>query len=247
MDAKPPQRPSLDIGSAKQRLPRSERVLLLVDFINPLQFAGAMDIAPSALNAARMTAALKRRLQPHGVTTIYANDNYGVWRSDFRDVLEYCQGLESEAAEIARLLAPQRDDLTILKPRHSGFYATPLQMLLTQMHTRKLILAGVATDLCVQLTAMDAHQRGYRLWVPADCVAAESAERQTAALAYMARALDCDIRPASAVDWQEAALETGHVSSDAGSASGEASADDRSAKSAPGVTGVAAMRHTVCQ
>jgi nicotinamidase-related amidase len=94
---------------------------------------------------------------------------------------------------MAHLLAPQPDDLTILKPRHSGFYATPLELLLTQMHTHKVVLAGLATDLCVQLTAMDAHQRGYRLWIPADCVAAESAERQTAALAYMARVLECDV------------------------------------------------------
>jgi nicotinamidase-related amidase len=209
MDAKPPQRPSLGIGSPKHSLRRSERVLLLVDFINPLEFDGAKDIAPSALRAARMTATLKSRLAPHGITTIYANDNYGVWRSDFRDVLSYCKGLEGEAGEMARLLAPHPDDLTILKPRHSGFYATPLELLLTQMHAHKIIVAGLATDLCVQLTAMDAHQRGYRLWIPADCVAAESAERQAMSLAYMARVLECDIRPAASVDWQEAALEPG--------------------------------------
>jgi nicotinamidase-related amidase len=237
MDAKPPQRPSLEIGSANQRLPRSERVLLLVDFINPLQFEGAKDIAPAALNAARMTATLKRRLVPHGITTIYANDNYGVWRSDFRDVLSYCQGLDGEAGEMAHLLAPQPDDLTILKPRHSGFYATPLELLLTQMQTRKLIVVGLATDLCVQLTAMDAHQRGYRLWVPADCVAAESSERQTSSLAYMARVLKCDIRPASSVDWEEAAL-------DLGDSQGES--DGSSASNASSAGAEPDMRHTVC-
>ena len=187
MDVKPPHRPALTIGAGDNALPRSRSVLLLVDFINPLQFQGADSIAPAALQAARCTAHLKQLLAQRGVPAVYANDNYGTWRSQFSDVLDYCQGLPGEAGEIARLLAPAEADLTILKPRHSAFYATPLELLLTQMHAHELIVVGLSADMCVQVTAMDAYLRGYTVWAPEDCTAAETPERKQVALDYIAR------------------------------------------------------------
>jgi Amidases related to nicotinamidase len=131
---------------------------------------------------------------------VYANDNYGTWRSQFSDVLNYCKGLPGEAGEIARLLAPAECDLSILKPRHSGFYATPLELLLTQMHAHELIVVGLSADMCVQLTAMDAYLRGYSVWAPADCTAAETPERKREALAYIERVFKADIRDSTELD-----------------------------------------------
>ena len=179
-------------GLRPARLPRSERVLLLVDFINALDFPGGEQLAPHAVEAARATAALKERLATEGVATIYANDNYGVWQSDFHTLVSTCLGLEGPAGEMARLLYPQARDLTILKPRHSAFFASPLELLLEEMQTRELVICGLATDICVQLTAMDAFLREYPVWVPADCTAAESPEAKAASLAYMASVLKCD-------------------------------------------------------
>lgn len=184
-------------GLAATRLPASERVLLLVDFINPLRFPGAEQLAGPALEAARATATLKERLAAERVATIYANDNYGVWQSDFHSLVSGCLGMEGPPGEIARLLYPQARDLTILKPRHSAFFASPLELLLSEMQTRELIICGLATDICVQLTAMDAFLREYRVWVPADCNAAESREDKEAALAYMAGVLKCDTAPST--------------------------------------------------
>jgi len=198
MKAHPPGGPPLKIGSAHCDLPRSRDVLVLVDFINPMDFEGAENLAPAALEAARATARLKAELAAAGVPVIYANDNYGLWRSDFRETLANCQARPGEAGEIARLLAPKEGDLAILKPRQSGFFATPLELLLTQMHAHRIVLVGLAADICVQLTAMDAHLRGYALWVPADCTAAESPQAKQAALDYMAGILKADVRPTSA-------------------------------------------------
>jgi nicotinamidase-related amidase len=178
---------------ASARLPPSERVLLLIDFINPLHFPGGEQLAPAAVEAARATAALKQRLAAEGVAAIYANDNYGVWQSDFHTLVSGCLGMEGSPGEIARLLYPQARDLTILKPRHSAFFASPLDLLLTEMQARELIICGLATDICVQLTAMDAFLREYRVWVPSDCNAAESSQAKAAALAYMQGILKCDI------------------------------------------------------
>jgi nicotinamidase-related amidase len=185
-------------GLKPARLPRSERVLLLVDFINPLDFPGGEQLAPHAVEAALATAALKERLTGEGVVAIFANDNYGVWQSDFHSMVSTCLGMQGPAGEIARLLYPQAGDLTILKPRHSAFFASPLDLLLTEMKTQELVICGLATDICVQMTAMDAFLREYRLWVPADCTAAESESLRTASLAYMANVLKCDTAPSGA-------------------------------------------------
>lgn len=174
-------------------LPHAPTVLLLVDFINPLQFDAAQLLAEPALQAASHAARLKRDACRRGVSTIYVNDNFGHWRSDFRDLVSHCRQLRGAAARIARLLAPRPEDLTVLKPRHSGFHATPLDMLLKRMGTQQLVIAGLSTDLCVQFTAMDAFLLGFALWVPADCSAAESPQRHEAALEWMARALKCHV------------------------------------------------------
>jgi nicotinamidase-related amidase len=187
-------------GLRPAKLPTSQRVLLLVDFITSLDFPGADQLAPHALDAARATAALKQRLHAQGVPAIYANDNYGVWQSDFHSLVSTCLGLEGPAGEIARLLYPQADDITILKPRHSAFYASALELLLTEMGAREIVICGLATDMCVQLTAADAFLREYKVWVPRDCNAAETLQAKETAMAYMANVLKCDVRPSTDID-----------------------------------------------
>ena len=183
---------------AAPKLPRSKKVLVLVDFINPLDFPGGEKLAEPALAAAKVTAQLKARLDKQGVPTIYANDNYGVWQSDFHSLVSSCLGMEGPAGEIARLLYPQANDITVLKPRHSAFFGSPLELLLDEMGAQDLVICGLASDICVQLTAMDAFLREYRIWVPSDCTAAETPQAWKASIAYMAEILRCDVKPAAA-------------------------------------------------
>jgi nicotinamidase-related amidase len=175
-------------------VPRSKRVLVLVDFINPLDFPGAEKLAPPGLRAARAALRLRERLEHEKTAVVYSNDNYGVWQSDFQSLVSQCQGRDDTSGEIARLLAPRATDITLLKPRHSAFYGSPLELLLKEMGTRELVLCGLATDMCVQLTAADAFLRGYEVWVPADCTAAETPQAKAAALKYMKTVLKCDVR-----------------------------------------------------
>ena len=195
---KPSPTPQPERGEGRARVrapagtpPRARRVLLVVDFINPLDFDGAGDLAAPAVLAAAATAQLKAALCARGVPVIYVNDNFGRWQSDFQALVAHCRRLKGPAGAMVRHLAPSADDLTVLKPRHSAFYQTPLELLLTQMGTRELVITGLATDLCVKFSAMDAFVRGYRLWVPEDCTAAESPARHRAALDWMALALRC--------------------------------------------------------
>lgn len=177
----------------------SSTVLLLVDFINLLDFDGAAELAPSAEAAARETARLRRRLAPQGVRTIYANDNYGLWTSDFKALWTRCAARPGASGRLARLVRPRAHDLTLLKPRHSAFYATPLDILLEQLRCKRLIVTGVAADSCVLFSAMDAYLRGYAVCIPQDCVAAETDDARDKALEQMARVLKADVRPAASV------------------------------------------------
>jgi nicotinamidase-related amidase len=61
----------------------------------------------------------------------------------------------------------------------------------------------MAGNNCVLATATDAYMRGYKLIVPADCVASERTEQNQVALAHMADVLKADSRPSTAIDLDE--------------------------------------------
>src|SRR5689334_15669578 len=132
---------------------RPKGALLLVDFMNPLDFEGVESLVPKAIAAAKRTVALKRRCREARIPIIYANDNFGRWESQFAEVVRACLESAGPSAELARLLAPEQGDLSILKPRHSAFYGTALEFLLTELRADSLILAGLTAESCVLFTA----------------------------------------------------------------------------------------------
>jgi nicotinamidase-related amidase len=173
----------------------SRSALLLVDFINLFDFPGSELLASRAVPAARNAARLKARIAKAGLPCIYANDNYGDWHSEFSALVRKCRGKGGASAAIARALAPTKRDLCVLKPRHSAFFGTPLSFLLDELKVRSLTIVGLSADICVLATAHDAHVRKYKVWVPSDCVAADTAQHEAEALEIMRRTLEADIRP----------------------------------------------------
>lgn len=166
--------------------------LLVVDMINPLDFEGADALRPHAVDAARHIAALARRARAAGVPVIYVNDNFMHWQADFREIVaEVREG--TDGRELAELLAPEPGDYFVLKPKHSGFLATPLEILLEKLEVGNVLVSGVATDGCILATATDAHMREYGVHVPGDCVAAITAERSRRALELMHEAMHIDV------------------------------------------------------
>ena len=174
------------------------RALLLVDFMNLFDFESAAALAPRAVAAARNAARLKSALAAEGVPCIYANDNFGEWKSEFSRFVRECEARGGPSAEIARVLHPTPEDYSILKPRHSAFYGTPLEFLLDELEVDSLVVTGLATDMCVSATAQDAYVRQFKLWVPADCCAADTEDHERQALDHMRRTMKADIRPSTA-------------------------------------------------
>src|SRR5687768_596968 len=111
--------------------------LLLIDVINPMDFPEAEQLLEFAVPAARKIAALKKKARKADVPVVYVNDNFGKWRSDFRQVVEASGSSGCPGEEIVALLRPDEEDYFVLKPKHSGFFSTALQTLLTKLGAKQ--------------------------------------------------------------------------------------------------------------
>ncbi len=176
--------------------------LLLIDVINGMEFEGAEQLLAHALPMAEQIAALKQRASALGIPAIYVNDNFGRWQSNFPKLVRQCLEDGVPGKPIVERLRPAEDDYFVLKPKHSGFYQTPLAMLLDYLGAKTLILTGVAGNICVFFTADDAYMRHFKLVVPRDCIASNTNEDNRYALRQMERVMDADTRPACEVDLQ---------------------------------------------
>lgn len=175
--------------------------LLLIDVINDLEFPGSEQLLPFAQPMAEAIAALKKRARQERIPVIYVNDNFGRWQSDFNRVIEHCLQDEVRGKLLVELLRPDDEDYFVLKPKHSAFYSTNLDILLDYLDAKTLILTGLAGNICVLFTANDAYMRDFNVMVPEDCIASNTAEDNQNALQLMRQVLKADTRPSRAIDF----------------------------------------------
>lgn len=169
--------------------------LLVIDMLNRLAFRGGDAMLPRALAAADAIARLRDEADTAGVPVIYVNDNHGDWTSDRAALVERMREDGCKGRPLIDRLEPKAHHYFLIKPQFSGFYATALPALLPRLGVRRLILTGIAADICVLFTAADAHMREYPLWVPADAVAGEDDQRTHWALEIMEHSMGADTRP----------------------------------------------------
>lgn len=156
-------------------VPVSGTALLLIDVINDLAFKGSEPLVVQAEAMATAVARLKRRAAAAGVPVLYVNDNFGQWRSDFRRTVAHCTARSSPGRRVSVRLRPTSRDYFVLKPKHSGFFDTSLDTLLEALHVRRVILTGIAGNICVLFTANDAYMRDIRIFAPRDCLVSNTA------------------------------------------------------------------------
>lgn len=177
--------------------------VVLIDVVNDLDFEGSEGLVAAALKAAPNIERLAQRARDAGVPVIYVNDNFGRWRSDFRATFDECTKPGKPGRSIALRLRPHEGDYFVLKPRHSGFLFTTLELLLADLGVIGLVLCGFAADLCVMFTAHDAHMRGFKLWVPSDCTASNSPAITRNTLRHLRTALHARTPKQSSIDLRE--------------------------------------------
>jgi nicotinamidase-related amidase len=172
--------------------------LLIVDLISDFRFKAGERMSRLTLPIAHRVKALKARAKAARVPSIYVNDNFGRWRSDFRQLVDHC-ATSGRGSEIAQLLMPEPDDYFVLKPKQSGFYSTPLDILLKYIGAEKVIITGIASDQCVLFTASDAYLRDLDVMIPPDCIAASTRQQTSFALRYFKTVLKADTRLSSRI------------------------------------------------
>jgi nicotinamidase-related amidase len=165
--------------------------MLIIDVINHFEFPDGAQLLKQAMRIAPNIARLKTRARRLKIPIVYVNDNFGQWRSDIKKLLQYCLRPDAPGRQFVEMLRPDKDDYFVLKPMHSAFYQSPLEVLLREFGASSLILAGLATDSCIVCTAHDADMREFRLVVPSDCCAARTSRDHGRAIEHirkMARA-----------------------------------------------------------
>jgi len=144
--------------------------------------------ASSIIPKIRQLCAEARRA---GVPVIYTKEVHRPQEVDFGRELDGDEPIHcvdgSKGAEFVEQLQPKESDYVIIKRRYSSFFGTDLAILLRGLAVDTLYITGVATDVCVYLTAMDAHQFDFKVKIPRDCVAGTSQSAHEAAIAGIER------------------------------------------------------------
>jgi nicotinamidase-related amidase len=188
---------------------KSPVALILIDVINALDFDHGPRLLEHALPMARNIAALKKGAKRLGIPSVYANDNFGRWQSDLNQVLDHVLHDGVPGKPLAEILHPEKDDYFVLKPKHSGFFSTQLDILLDYLGARTLIITGVQANICVLFTANDAYMRDYALVVPSDCVASTDPAEAQHALKEMQVVLKAQVMPSSELDLEALVADAG--------------------------------------
>jgi nicotinamidase-related amidase len=156
-----------------------------------------MKILKGALAMRDALVRLKERARGAGIPALYVNDNFGDWRSEKEVLMGRC--LEAKGAPFVRPLLPDGEDYFVLKPMHSAFYMTPLEVLLQHLQVETLILTGLTSNSCITVTAHDANMRGYDIYIPPDCSCARNAEEHSYALSQLEAMTGANLRSSTSL------------------------------------------------
>ena len=159
-------------GSA--RLDPEKTALVVVDMINEFCKPGGKMVLPGYEALMPQQLALIAAARANGVPVIFVIDSH---RRNMRRDREWLKrtphGEENTwATQVIDDLAPQDDDIIVIKHRYSAFFQTDLDLVLKDMLVSQLVVCGVVTNICVRSTVHDGFFLGYDIVVPHDACAA---------------------------------------------------------------------------
>ena len=176
-------------------MPRT--ALIVIDMLNSYVHAVAERLTQSVERALPAMERLIGRAADEDVLTIYVNDNFGAWNSNRDELLR--SALEGRFRHLVEPIAPKDETLFVVKARHSIFYQTSLDYLLSKEEVDRIVLIGQVTEQCVLYSALDAYIREYEVIVPRDAVAHIHEDLADAALRLMEINMDAEIADADDV------------------------------------------------
>jgi nicotinamidase-related amidase len=171
--------------------------LLVIDMLNSYEHADAERLTRNVERVLPNMAGLIRRAADEGVLTIYVNDNFGSWTSNRDDLVQ--EAMSGEFKQLVEPILPTDDTLFVVKARHSAFYQTPLEYLLSQEDVDRVVMVGQVTEQCILYSALDAYIRHIGVVIPRDAVAQIHDDLAEAALKMMEVNMDAEIADAEDV------------------------------------------------
>ncbi|MFD9333046.1 cysteine hydrolase family protein [Streptomyces sp. NPDC060028] len=168
--------------------------LVVIDMLNTYDHEDADLLLPSVTRALPAVVHLLEQARERDLPVIYANDNFGKWRSHHGEILD--TALAGPHADLVSPVRPDESSYFVVKARHSVFYETPLAYLLGTLDVSHLVLCGQVTEQCVLYSALDAHIRHLSVTVAEDAVAHIHQDLADAALCMMRTNMGARILPA---------------------------------------------------
>jgi nicotinamidase-related amidase len=165
--------------------------VIVVDMLNPYEHEDAEQLLESVEDVIDPIAALVARASEQGVEVIYVNDNYGDWNSSQEELAE--AALQGRRPDLVKPILPPEGADFVIKARHTIFYMTPLEYLLSQREIGHLVLAGQVTEQCILYSALDAYVRHLEVSIPTDGVAHIHEDLAQTALRMMERNMRADL------------------------------------------------------
>lgn len=166
------------------RLDPITTAVLVIDMLNDFCVEPGPLANPAALELCPAQNAVLQAARSAGGTVVFINEQH---RTALQPIREFAKRMThtyegSWGAQVVDELPVLPGDLTVLKRRYSGFFASDLDVTLRDRGIRSVVLMGVLTNICVRATAHDSFFLGYDTVVPADCVGAMSNIEQVATL-----------------------------------------------------------------
>ena len=103
--------------------------------------------------------------------------------------------------EILSAVAPLKSELIWDKNTSSAFHTTPIDLYLRNMGIETIVLTGVAADMCVFATALDAADRGFHVIIAADACETFDPGSAEAVQILFGRIWGYVMQTADIVDW----------------------------------------------
>jgi nicotinamidase-related amidase len=163
----------------------------VVDMLNPYDHEDAELLTANVEGVLESIAGLVERARREGAEVIYVNDNYGDWNSSQEELAE--RAMSGRRPDLVEPLLPPDGASFVIKARHTIFYMTPLEYLLSQREIDHLVLTGQVTEQCILYSALDAYVRHLKVTVPPDGVAHIHEDLSDAALKMMERNMRAEL------------------------------------------------------
>lgn len=173
--------------------------LVLVDVIASFFDPAEANYYPEVTQVLGPVARLLERAREHRTLVVHAVERHHPGLEDFEfgklprhheaggSDAEYVPGFEPR---------PGGYEVEVTKRRFSAFYATDLALLLQEQGVRRVVIAGVKTNVCIRATAQDAFAGGFEPVVPREATNSNRPHLAEASLEdidrYMGRVVGLD-------------------------------------------------------